>query len=556
MGLPIPEKITIAEFVESLWPRDVDGNKIPESQLNDKDKNNFEFFKTLWDINDPLPTTGLQNQIYLDPSFQSPFRWSLKDCILYYDSIHDGHAASAIHLADVYKCMKIAEANCPNDQGSTEWMETLRYFRKLHKLGFRYVIIDGNNRNITVLLLRLGLIKLPKGNYKNVFQAGKYWTYSKDTAWDDLETSHKVHLLNMNLNVLIHESTSRREMSVYFNRINHNSSLNDQELRQSWFAEIADFVRKYAKNNLEMFDVMSKNNFDRFRRDHEEMLAVVAVLFNSEIFKVGVKKSHLDHAYGQNEKETTNEGNIWYGTVVPFLDNLKKVFNCMPKGDFTKAWFVDIVNFMRQHSEMVIIDYEAFAERLLAAYKSARNYSKPIHTDKNGSEKTFKELSRGGWSDAELMKLRGLNFLEAFYEFRVDDCDDDDKKYPCLDGQEKSIDQIMRPKSSNDNIIIEDDGIERDPKRLYNFDDKYQLWLKQKKRTTDGKHPIPLSEIFDSTKWQANHIIEWDLGVAKGGVTTIPNGELISVSEHAEKTSNYMAKKRAKASEKTLAQAA
>ena len=79
---------------------------------------------------------------------------------------------------------------------------------------------------------------------------------------------------------------------------------------------------------------------------------------------------------------------------------------------------------------------------------------------------------------------------------------------------------------------------------------KFELWLKQAKkeqvllddgvttterlvsRCTKTDREIPLSEYMDSTKWQADHIIE----VADGGETTIENGQLIAVDAHSEKT--------------------
>ena len=55
------------------------------------------------------------------------------------------------------------------------------------------------------------------------------------------------------------------------------------------------------------------------------------------------------------------------------------------------------------------------------------------------------------------------------------------------------------------------------------------LWKKQDgKSPTSGKE-IPLTEIYDHTKWQADHIIPWD----QGGETTIDNGQLIESSINA-----------------------
>ena len=125
----------------------------------------------------------------------------------------------------------------------------------------------------------------------------------------------------------------------------------------------------------------------------------------------------------------------------------------------------------------------------------------------------------------------------------------------CYDKKFGKIEDLIKPKSST-KTIVEDDGIKKDPQRIFSLRQRYLIWLKQGMRTVDGSQEIPLCEIFNSKLWQADHIIEWDRGIEAGGVTTVENGQLISPTEHSKKSAKYMAEKRAKASEKTLAQAA
>ncbi len=68
--------------------------------------------------------------------------------------------------------------------------------------------------------------------------------------------------------------------------------------------------------------------------------------------------------------------------------------------------------------------------------------------------------------------------------------------------------------------------------RFYTPPQKYELWLKQDGKTPDGKKEIPIEEIYDHTKWQADHIKSWN----KGGLTTIENGQLIEASVNNEKS--------------------
>ena len=55
------------------------------------------------------------------------------------------------------------------------------------------------------------------------------------------------------------------------------------------------------------------------------------------------------------------------------------------------------------------------------------------------------------------------------------------------------------------------------------------MWKKQDGKSTITGKEIPLTEIYDHTKWQADHIKSWD----QGGLTTIDNGQLIESSINA-----------------------
>jgi len=81
-------------------------------------------------------------------------------------------------------------------------------------------------------------------------------------------------------------------------------------------------------------------------------------------------------------------------------------------------------------------------------------------------------------------------------------------------------------------------GIEKDEQRIFTPSQRYDIWQKQGEKDRNGVE-IPMCELNDGTKWQADHIVEWN----DGGRTTVENGELLSVSDHAEKTGSYNRKR-------------
>ena len=80
------------------------------------------------------------------------------------------------------------------------------------------------------------------------------------------------------------------------------------------------------------------------------------------------------------------------------------------------------------------------------------------------------------------------------------------------------------------------------------------IWLKQDQKDING-NDIPLEELMDASKWQADHIIEWN----EGGKTTVENGQLMSIVDHQHKTALYNRKRlaeKAAARQQALAEVA
>ena len=85
----------------------------------------------------------MDREVFLDLSFQSRARWLAADKKKYlYSSCHR-MAPSKIVLADIDKCLEL----CDKDLYPLDF----EYFKSLNNLGFKYIIIDGNNRNVTLL---------------------------------------------------------------------------------------------------------------------------------------------------------------------------------------------------------------------------------------------------------------------------------------------------------------------------------------------------------------------------------------------------------------------
>ena len=81
-----------------------------------------------------------------------------------------------------------------------------------------------------------------------------------------------------------------------------------------------------------------------------------------------------------------------------------------------------------------------------------------------------------------------------------------------------------------------DEGViiqQEDPNnRFFTVKQKMQLWEQQGGICPATDEEIPLEEIFDHTKWQADHIDPFD----KGGLTELDNGQLVCAKYNNEKS--------------------
>ena len=74
---------------------------------------------------------------------------------------------------------------------------------------------------------------------------------------------------------------------------------------------------------------------------------------------------------------------------------------------------------------------------------------------------------------------------------------------------------------------------QEDPKnRFFTKEQKRKLWNRQGGICPETKQEIPIEEMFDYTKWQADHKDPFD----NGGLTELDNGQLICAKFNNEKS--------------------
>jgi len=72
--------------------------------------------------------------------------------------------------------------------------------------------------------------------------------------------------------------------------------------------------------------------------------------------------------------------------------------------------------------------------------------------------------------------------------------------------------------------------------RIFTDAQRFEIWQRQNGKCPLSGKEIPIHEVLDASKWQADHIIEHSVG----GDTSIDNGQLVCVEAHKQKTKQFM----------------
>ena len=483
----------------------------------------------VWGLKD-LHDLSKSKKIKLDLSFQSVMRWKLKQLLKYLKCTLNGFATNPIVIADIDACLQAAK--------STGDQFTIEYFENLKKEGYEYVIIDGNNRRSTIDWFFTDRVGIPKGNYENV-GSGKVFSLfrnsQKTIMYSELDDQQKSYFNIFPVNMTIVEKISRPELSEYFDALNEGVKLNHQEIINSWYSKMAEQVRGWSEKYYKLFDRLIKGGFNVKRRDHDEFIAHWAVSCQHEQFSTNIDKYMVEDAYGNNSEYKTIVSNYpekWE----PVLEQTLQVANYFPGKVISKSTLLDVANFLRQHTDKTIHE-EHFAEYMMDVIKKLHDDKDEdgnpfiIHTDKRtGNQFTYNGMLRDTWKSL-YMRKRVERMNHHFFTLDPEHADN------------------MLPIYEEWSNPVEDGS-----KRFFTPIQRYEIWLKQDKKDINGID-IPLEELMDGSKWQADHIIEWD----KGGKTTVENGQLMSIIDHQHKTALYNRKRlaeKAAARQQALAEVA
>ena len=437
----------------------------------------------------------IDEQIKLEESFQrgtdQVSSWNDDNKKDYIHSTLVGTATNPIHVVDIKKALQYNEGADP---------ESYEIFKKYDEEGYIYLSIDGNNRSIALKDFRENKFKMYQREYPTdrllVEVKKDYDTYSTmGTILREIYDYARV-------NLIVYSNVTIKQCSELFRDVNRGKTLNHQQFRQSYLCPTADWVRATRKKYYKSLSNFIKEGEMREMAGDEFIVKMMSFAHFGECDKGKFDRMYFDSNTGLVEKLrlfTKNESNF-KSVLHNFFTDISVGTNKL-SSNAVFDYFILLWNYKLDNVK--IDNHKEFYKLWLDSYSTLQTDTEPMKIDGEESLFTFNDTIRKP--------------LKHFGEFRQD-----------------AIKKVIEHVAIEKGYLVQ----QGDPKdRFFTNIQKFELWKKQDGKSTITGKEIPLTEIYDHTKWQADHIIPWD----KQGETTIANGQLIEASINNKKSNTLVA---------------
>ena len=285
---------------------------------------------------------GIKPNFTAPPEFQRPIAWKSSDRTAYFKSILLDRSEGIYVLVDVEFCKERLE-----DSTDTAILKKLEETEYLKSIDSRYIVLDGNNRMDFLRLLLSDEWQIPEGEYEYLANptdgAIKTFTVRKRSQkFSDLPSRVRIAFLSRNAHVSSYTQIDREGMSKIFANINSGIPLNGQELRNAFFCEWADYVRKLSSELGPLLQRLFKNYKQRLKGDE---------------FIVDC----LDYALNNNNTTKTRLNTDVYPGVSPKTRDKLYKSDFLDSSDYQKYWskFVELMDFVDRLVDDGVIDVKA-----------------------------------------------------------------------------------------------------------------------------------------------------------------------------------------------------
>ena len=419
------------------------------------------------------------HKVALDNSFNRYACWKENSASEFLRNVIVGFAPNPIIFANLKNCLEYCIEGSPEYDYFSDWIEK----------GYEYLAIDGNNRTTSIRKYLNDETSIAHGTF--MIPGSSPITIDDDT---DTFKNHPIEFKkyienNVTVTVCEYNLSSREQVSDLFYYVNEGKPLKDQEKRNALICKMADEIRaitaKFESNNK-----MYKNNI---HYKFDELMVKCAVLFSNGPSS-GISQATMYDAYKDNS--------ITYQAWVK-------------KPGMNGRRMTEIANRLANLYTGKTINPSTFLNLFMSLYA--------LNMDK---KKIENESAYIDWfMSTEAKRLGSKTILISNSK--------GDHTYEGLCGATTKGDLVPRYdmiKKDLENCPFVSGQPDLDPNRIFTRVHRYEAWKRQGGKTPGGDI-IPESEINDTEKWHADHIVPFSMG----GLTTMENCQLISKRENLQK---------------------
>jgi|TARA_R100000030_G_scaffold58167_1_gene43790 hypothetical protein len=177
--------------------------------------------------------------------FQRPIAWKSNDRKKFFQSMLMDRVEGTYVLVDVKSCIGRLElaGECNSD--------TYKFFKKFLSEGYKYVILDGNNRMCFIKSLFDDTFVIPEGKYEYITDdvngsIASFTVRKGKQKFSDLPERVREVLMERQAAISLYTQITLEGMSEVFQNVNSGVPLNGQELRNAYSSPWAEYVRNIA----------------------------------------------------------------------------------------------------------------------------------------------------------------------------------------------------------------------------------------------------------------------------------------------------------------------
>ena len=237
-------------------------------------------------------------KVFVDKSFQRNEVWTPEEKQNYIESLYDAHAhLQNIVLAHISSCLDYCERiGC---------VKSIAYYSKWHKKGYTHIVLDGQNRTVTLLAFynsdfEISADSIRDADGKECKVDNKFFKDLPERLRDQARTGSKI-------SIMIVEEATRGDLTKIFRKLQMGMPLNDQEKRNSSESPIAEWIREMGDKHVALSSRYLKEQ-DRKRMADEEMI----VKFSMHLIEEYRTKDGLKPANNDQQSFSAKTLNEWY----------------------------------------------------------------------------------------------------------------------------------------------------------------------------------------------------------------------------------------------------